>query len=534
MKMVSNVLSAIYLAAAFIGVISNVGLNAKEAMDSLNRQAVEETLNPVRPGIPGQRPFWNRYALRFIYAPAFDFREIKGAAIYQFTALSFADRETYRFEASHPWEPLTAIWERLPVGEVFLKVEGLDAAGSNLGLSGERKFYRAAPFHGPYPSPETNYKEAARRQLDYIFQQEHVQNWSNHYEPDPDYELNAYTSKMVQATITAMLKYAELHGSDQPEKAATAMRIARNAADFLIEISEPADAPLPFLPPTYTGNRLAARANQEKLMVNICAGVGQTYLNLFEATGESQYQEAAKRIAQTLLTIQLPSGSWPIKMRTDTGEQDTANFGIPLGIIQFLIRMESFHNDARYAVATSKAWNWILENPLKTFNWEGQFEDVQPSEEAYQLMGMHDPCSVALYLLKHRDEDASYLDTALEIIWFVEDQFVVWERPLPYAQRMEPTTTWFTPSVLEQYTCYTPIDASVSRVAATFFEAYKATGDELFLLKSRTLADSLVRQQGPDGNIPTGWDTVPPTRIRFWWLNCAVGDALFLLNYDPQ
>ena len=125
-----------------------------------------------------------------------------------------------------------------------------------------------------------------------------------------------------------------------------------------------------------------------------------------------------------------------------------------------------------------------------------------------------------------------YLEKALEIIRFVEDQFVVWEKPLPFGQRGESTATWFTPSVLEQYTCYSPIDASVTRVSGILLQAYKATGDELFLQKSKALANALTQQQGIDGNIPTGWDTVPPTRIKFWWLNCAVGGASFLMNYD--
>jgi hypothetical protein len=148
-------------------------------------------------------------------------------------------------------------------------------------------------------------------------------------------------------------------------------------------------------------------------------------------------------------------------------------------------------------------------------------------------MGMPDACLVAGYLLEHRMEDPGYLDKALELICFVEDQFVVWERPLPYGQQGEPTNTWFIPSVLEQYTCYTPIDACVTMVSKLFYQAYQATQKALFLEKSRALANSLTQKQDRNGNIPTGWDTVPPTRIRYWWLNCATADALFLLDYQP-
>jgi len=502
--------------------------------DQFEQQAMEESLIPVRPGIPGEQDFWNRFSMRFIYAPVFEFKEIRKAVSYRFSALSFTDKKTYTFTAANPWAPLSPIWGSLPVGEVFLKVEGLDAGGDPVGLSGERKFYRASPFKGSYPGPKTDYTMAARKQLDYIFQLDMVQCWLTEKKPDPDYILNAYISKMVISTVGAMLKYIELNKDQETKNCKKALKIATNAADYLIGQSEPADAPLAYFPPTYEGDKVAARHNKGKVMINVCAGAGQTYLTLHNATGNKKYLQAAVNIANTLLEIQLPSGVWPIKMNLETGEEDSPNYGIPTGVSSFLERVYAFEKNERYLTASKKARQWTVDNTLKTFNWEGQFEDVQPSEIPYQKMGMHGPCGVALYLMAHREEDPTYLDQALEIIRFVEDQFVVWEKPLPYAERGEPTATWFTPSVLEQYTCYTPIDASVTRVSSTFYQAYEATGDKLFLEKSKALANAVTQQQGEDGNIPTGWDTVPPTRIRFWWLNCAMGNVNFLLQYGQN
>ena len=44
--------------------------------NNLMHLSVEDTLIPVRPGGEG-RPFWNRYAIQFIYAPAFEFAKIR-------------------------------------------------------------------------------------------------------------------------------------------------------------------------------------------------------------------------------------------------------------------------------------------------------------------------------------------------------------------------------------------------------------------------------------------------------------------------
>jgi len=509
-----------------------VSARGQESLEKMQQQAMGESLIPVRPGIPGEQDFWNAFAMRFIYAPAFEFKEIRNAVSYRFNALSFADKKTYTFNAEIPWAPLSPIWKSIPVGEVFLKVEGLDEQGSPIGLAGERKFYRASPFQGPYPGPKTDYTSAAIRQLDYIFHQDIVQCWLTEKKPDPGYILNAYISKMVNSTIRAMLKYIEINKDQNPENCRNALKIATNAADYLIGQSEPPDAPLAFIPPTYAGDKVAARHNKGKVMINVSAGTGQTYLALYDATGHKKYLQAAVNIANTLLKIQLPNGVWPIKMNLETGEEDSPNYGIPIGVSNFLEHVNTHHKNPEYLTASEKARQWTIDNTLKTFNWEGQFEDVQPSEIPYQKMGMGGPCGVARYLLEHREEDPAYLDQALEIIRFVEDQFVVWERPLPYGERGESTATWFTPSVLEQYTCYTPISTSVIGVSGIFYQAYKATGDELWLAKSRALANSVTQQQGEDGNIPTGWDTVPPTRIRFWWLNCALGNVSFLLQYD--
>jgi len=42
----------------------------------LSKQAKEEANTPIRPGLPGKQPFWNGYARKFMYAPAFDFPSV--------------------------------------------------------------------------------------------------------------------------------------------------------------------------------------------------------------------------------------------------------------------------------------------------------------------------------------------------------------------------------------------------------------------------------------------------------------------------
>ena len=47
-------------------------------------QALQESLAPLRRGIPGERPFWNDHSRKYIYAPASDWKLVEDAVVYRF------------------------------------------------------------------------------------------------------------------------------------------------------------------------------------------------------------------------------------------------------------------------------------------------------------------------------------------------------------------------------------------------------------------------------------------------------------------
>ena len=97
---------------------------------AINAQAAEQYLRPIRPGYEGRNPFWNGFAKKFIYAPAFDFDEVAGAANYRFTVVPLGEetQASWSFTADSPKAALTPVWGEIPVGRVRLTVEGLDSA----------------------------------------------------------------------------------------------------------------------------------------------------------------------------------------------------------------------------------------------------------------------------------------------------------------------------------------------------------------------------------------------------------------------
>ncbi len=481
--------------------------------------AVEESLAPVRPGVPEKSPFWNRFSRRFMYAPSFGLRTVKYAESYRFTVTSKKDNEQYVFEAEVPWAPLTPIWKELPVGEMVLKVEGLSRKGGPVrGMAGRRMFHRAAVFGGPYHKQAADYRESARRALQYLFKQRAYQTWKTVGRPDPTYGLYRYPSKIISAVIGGMTMYAAL--SPRREEADDALQIARSAAEYLIRVSEPAGAPLEFLPPTYAGRELAGGDNKGQMMLNFAATVGHCYLDLYDATKEGEFFEAARRIADTYKKLQLPSGSWPLKVKVETGEPTTENLCTPTGIINFLDRLDNQYGLDTYRETSKLALRWIMENPMKTFDWSGQFEDQRP-RGPYENLAAHPPCKFSIYLFEHAEENPQYTPDAEELLRFAEDQFVVWEHPSVGDKR------WITPCVLEQYRYYVPIDASAASMISSYQKAYEVTGKELYLAKARALADTLTVLQDRDtGRYPTYWDP----DVAAIWINCVTYDAKVMLD----
>lgn len=496
----------------------------------LREQSKLESLNPIRPGRPGKQPFWNENAKMFIYAPAFNFNNsswiITEAKYYRYTAFSFKDKKEYIFTAETPYEPLTPIWNELPVGEVYLKVEAVSLDEKDFVLAGSRLFHKAAPFSPPYPIAKYSFEKALKKGLHFIYNQSHIKKWLLTNKPDHnEHKLYCYSALEVGSVINAMLLYNKYYPEND-----TSIIIAKKAADYLILNSEPKGKPLEYFPQTYEGNNLTAGKFGGEIIMTEPAATGKSYLDLYERTKDEKYFEAAKRIADTYLKTQLPSGTWYIRINKENGKPVSEELCIPIKITNFLSLLVDKYNLTKYQKAIDSAIKWIWNNPVKTFNWTGQFEDVAAAKP-YQNLTKYEASWFAQYLLNNLKNDSTYLFFAKELIAFCEDQFVVWENPGIYDNWGNSSNRWHTPCVLEQYHCYVPIDASAVQMINTFYLAYKKTNEIIYYEKALALANSLVNTQKDDGMIPTFW--VPG--FTEFWNNCMVSSLTMLemfCNYD--
>ena len=521
-----------------------------QGQQALREQARKEYLQPLRPGRTAAqgkvRPFWNVYSHRFLYAPAFPFEEVEGARSYRFT-VSCEDGTTLSFLAESPQADLAPVWDRIPVGEVRVSVEGLRGRmrrasrreeilgqcriAGPVGIEGTeaggtvRVFTRDYPYEGPYAAAVRGYGETILAGLHYIHAMPQVQRWLTDSLPDMSYTYFTYPCKIMGATIRAECLLARL----DPACREDALSIARAVADFLIRESRPAGEPLACFPPTYySGPGGVAHAsgfqeNQGKTMMMEAISAGEALLDLYAATGEKKYFDHAVGIANTYCAHQAADGSLPIKVDIATGEPVNEVRAMLGTFLSYLLRLQRDFGQEQFHAAEKKADRWMKRVPMRTFDLTAQFEDVTVQDlHPYENLTNVTACNYATYLMAKDRPSRREIQDARDLIALSEDQFVHWQ---PYKD------TYATPSVFEQHKYQESINSSTSDVAGALLGYWRHTGDPLALEKARALVDVLVNtQETGSGFLPT---SLKNTRAYgYFWMNCAFHsiEALMLME----
>lgn len=495
---------------------------------ALNEQARSEYNIPIRPGYEGKNPYWNRFSNKFMYAPAFDFEATEGAASYRYTIAQNVkeNARSWSFTDKAPNRSLAPVWQQIEVGNVILTIEALDKEGNTIATVGERKFYRDSPFTGPYHDAVRGYKESALLALLYIHNMPAIQNWKNGPTPDMSYELNTYPCKIIGSTISVEVLLARLC----PELKEDALKIAENAAQFLINESRPEGDPLAFFPPTYYGNYVTsgAKRNKGKTMAMEALTAANAFLDLFDATGKQEYFDRAMNITETYSRIQAEDGSFPIKMDFATGEPVNEVRALLHPMLEYLQRLQQQYGVKKYDKMFALSEKWMQEGALKSFDMTGQFEDgtvvgLQPYENLTNCTA----APYASFLLNKDNTTENELQDAIDLVRFCEDQFVFWDTPV---KRYGIIKVNHTPCVAEQYKYMVPIDHSACNVANAWLSLYEETGDELAFAKAKALIDMITIMQNPNtGKISTFWRNF---LVGTDWINCSLLSVQTLIRMD--
>lgn len=491
----------------------------------LRRRAIEESATPVREGVP----FWNQHAVQFQFAPSFDFKAVAEARTYRFS-IQPAKGEALVFTANKPTASLAPTWTRLGTGKATLTVRGLDAKGHEVGEAMTRSFHRAAVIPKSYAAPALPWSESARVALGALVHSPDLKCWFTTGVPEEKFHLYRYPSKIIGAAAAALAIYASQ--TPAPADAAEALQASRRAADYLLAMCFEADSAWAFHPPTYHPTmfeeRMKGHMNPANYMTNCGAEGGGYFLDVYAATKDEKYLHAAVRIAETYAKQQRDDGSWLLFVTPRDGKAVTDNILIPTLVIEFLERLAHVMQERRFNVVRDKAIAWMMQNPVRTWNWQGQFEDVQP-QPPYENLTKHEAGDFAIHLLETAPQDAAMRQLALDLIRFAEDQFVMWSQPpadTPNKQNDDGTAAartkrWLLPCVLEQYRCWAPVCASSAKLMRMYLAAYRATQDPLHLEKAKALASTLTHTQSTPkapGRYQTWVMQNPPTM----WFNCEL------------
>ena len=534
-KMIIAAVAGLVLSA---GWVLNADVYAPEAMDA------------VRPGGVAGSAFWNKYSRGFIYPPAFDFscsfttgRMVKC----RFTVLD-SKGKILTFDAASPKASLESVWGQVAPGETWVYMSTVDKDGEVCYTPDwprekfSRRFWKKAAFRpGAYGAAPRSYAEAIRLCGDEIFNFPTVQSFLKNGRPDFAYQYNCYPSKIYGAIVRIMLEYAKV----RPEKAVVAMKAAKSAADYLIATSFKEGAVLEYFPLTYGDERWAGASRFGQVMMCYPCDVGMGYLDLYEATKELKYFDAAVKIGQTYLKLQEADGTWSVLMRGEDGKRMGTGRLQPIRVVIFLERLSKVCGDGKFRAAGDRAFRWVEEHVIRDWCFEGQFEDVGMCEK-YENASEHMAVDAALYALGRFPGDKKWVQFARDVTRYSEDQFVFWEKPAaenghgintPYGVAGDQQCRyddWFYPCVLEQYAYYVPIDSANAKMIQMYLAMYRVEKNPLDLAKARALADALVRIQDPNnGYIPTEYAKVAYRHNpQGGWLNCTCLSLKALLELD--
>lgn len=239
--------------------------------------------------------------------------------------------------------------------------------------------------------------------------------------------------------------------------------------------------------------------------------LGYAYVRFYEITGDKKYLEAGINCANALakhVRNELPSQSnfaitttikspWPFRLNARTGQihsEYCSNVLEPYKLFNELLRIKNTIGldtaaQRKYTYAKDIAWQWLFSKsgPMKTYIWNGYFEDI-PNDNL-TLNRVHiTPVELGKYLIENKPPDVNLAIDIPSITSWIESVF----RDKDFD------------AIKEQTWCYEPMGSHSARFGSLCALWYEKTGDIAFKDKAFRYLNYASYMCLPDGFVSVG------------------------------
>jgi len=419
------------------------------------------------------------------------------------------------FTVKQPWAPLTEVWTKLAPGEYRLEIQGIGADGKELGpRPWSTGFVKVATFQGPYFSgPARPYKDAALALARWTSDHPTLGFLRGHgiYSP-PGQGDNGGSQILTGAISTGLVRYRL---ATDPNEREAGLMLAIETGDHMRAGCLSRGG----MPKCYKGGI----ANTHLF--------GTAFLDLYAATGDARWKEAAEMVAKAYARLQLPNGTWAEVSedgRTSTNDSSTLKPAVPhhqpildaglvpgihgphlleydcSEVLWFLGRLRTELKTDAFRDCEDKAYRWVMDHSVKEFFWRDQGHHSPCMVPPFHYKG-RPPSYFALYLLEYAPADRRDLNLAAELMRFCETRHMDWSRPDPAAVRA------LTPNLVSgnEREVGSPIWLG-SRFALAWAQLGRHTGNRLHAEKARAMMDAITHAQQPvTGNVGLNLERTP-------------------------
>lgn len=279
---------------------------------------------------------------------------------------------------------------------------------------------------------------------------------------------------------------------------------------------------------TAHNGQMGGSTDGDTIMTDKPAFMALALLELYGATGEARYRDAAEAVAKTLADTQLAAGNWPFRVNPQTGEVREPYTSSAIFAVMLFEELDG-PDGKRWCEPRNKALRWILEGPASTMEWRGFYEDVNKAYGEKNRTNW-DCIDTARWLIAHRQDKPEYLPLARKLHDWIAKEFV------------EKNEAWVPAEGLrEQKVCFYTMGAHTVHWASLLADLYEATGEESFKQRAINACSLVTYWMREDGISLTGPGGNKDRDKDKWrteiWFSCHFAPALYMyetLNRFPD